>query len=127
MKKIVKFLAICLLSGVTSFSVTVAMNIFHVPSAPGIVDVKYTDFISITLTALGLMIAVLGFFVAAAGVIGWSAIESRLKSHSTEYVAKQLAKDGELRSELERLISQIAYSGIEGLKKPEAEERPYND
>lgn len=65
--------------------------------------------------------------MAAAGVIGWSTMESKLKSHSVEYFSEQLAKDGPLRKELEQLIVDVASSGIERLKAPQAEETPYND
>lgn len=91
-------------------------------------DVSYTDFISITLTALGLMITVLGFFVAAAGVIGWATLESKLRDHSFEYFTQQLGKEGPLRKDLEKLFADIAYTGVQGLKQSNKEEEgPYSD
>lgn len=92
-------------------------------------DMKYQDFVSISLTALGLMMTILGFFVAAAGVIGWATIESKLKDHSITYFKEQLSKDGPLRAEFEQLLAEIAYEGIDNLKaalNPQAETE-YND
>ncbi|RYF49492.1 MAG: hypothetical protein EOO38_07795 [Cytophagaceae bacterium] len=106
---------------------TIVLHVVHTPNVLTVNDVKYTDFLSITLTALGLMITVLGFFVAAAGVIGWSTLENKLRSHSVEYFAKQLEKEGPLRKELEELFADIAYTGIEGLKEPPRDETPYDD
>ena len=77
---------------------------------------SYTDFLSITLTALGLMITVLGIFIAAVGVIGWSTLENKLRSHSVDYFTKQLAKDGELRKDFENLILSVSYAGVEEVK-----------
>ena len=125
MNKALKIAAICIVAAVVSAVTTILIHIGKISASPS--DIQYTDFLSITLTALGLMITVLGFFVAAAGVIGWTTLENKLKSHSVDYFAKQLEKDGQLRGELEQLFADIAYTGIEGLKEPSKEEGPYND
>lgn len=95
------------------------------------VSMSYADFLSITLTALGLMITVLGIFVAAVGVIGWSTLENKLKSHSVDYFTKQLEKDGDLRKEIEQLILGVSYAGVEKVKEEEGmgerEEGRYSD
>ena len=98
-------------------------------------DLTYGDFLSITLTALSLMITVLGIFVAAASFIGWTTIENKLRDHSVTYFQDQLSKDGKLREEFEQIISHIAYEGVENFKtqrgmtdKPNnVEEEDYND
>jgi uncharacterized membrane protein YidH (DUF202 family) len=89
-----KFFALCIVAATVAALTTIVFHIAHTPVAPAASDIKYSDFISVTLTALGLMITVLGFFVAAAGVIGWSTLENKLRSHSVEYFAKQLEKEG---------------------------------
>lgn len=122
-----KFLALCIVAAAAGAFATIILHVTHTPDLPAANDIKYSDFLSITLTALGLMITVLGFFVAAAGVIGWSTLESKLRSHSVEYFAKQLEKEGPLRKELEELFADIAYTGIEGLKEPPRDETPYDD
>jgi hypothetical protein len=122
-----KFLALCIVAAAAGAFMTIVLHVVHTPNVLTVNDVKYTDFLSITLTALGLMITVLGFFVAAAGVIGWSTLENKLRSHSVEYFAKQLEKEGPLRKELEELFADIAYTGIEGLKEPPRDETPYDD
>ncbi|TPG43556.1 hypothetical protein EAH79_07360 [Sphingomonas koreensis] len=124
MAKMLKFIALCITSAAVAAIVTIVLHVAHVSFTE---DITYTDFISITLTALGLMITVLGLFVAAAGVIGWTTLESKLRSHSVEYFGKQLEKGGPLREELEEFFADIAYSGIEGLKAPDKEEGPYTD
>lgn len=95
------------------------------------VNMSYADFLSITLTALGLMITVLGIFVAAVGVIGWSTLENKLRSHSVDYFTKQLEKDGDLRKEIEQLILGVSYAGVEKVKEEEGigerEEGRYSD
>ena len=122
-----KFIAICIVAAVSGAAATLVLHFVGGAGAPAS-DVSYSDFLSITLTALSLMITVLGLFVAAAGVIGWSTLESKLRSHSLEYFTNQLSKEGPLRQELEALIATIAYRGIEGLKEEAKEEEgPYTD
>jgi hypothetical protein len=127
MSAALKFFALCIVAAAIGALTTIILHMAHTPLLPTQNDIKYSDFISITLTALGLMITVLGFFVAAAGVIGWSTLENKLKSHSVEYFSKQLEKEAPLRKELEELFADIAYTGIEGLKEPPKDESPYND
>jgi len=103
------------------------LHFIHTSSAVEVDDVKYTDFLSITLTALSLMVTILGIFIAVAGVVGWATLESKLKAHSVDYFAEQLKQGAPLRGELELFFSQIAHSGIEGLREPPTEERPYTD
>lgn len=127
MRKWLRYTAFGFIAALAGAAASAAFHMFGVSLPADTVDVSYADFLSITLTALSLMITVLGIFVAAAGVIGWSTMESKLKSHSVEYFSEQLAKDGPLRKELEQLIVDVASSGIERLKAPQAEETPYND
>lgn len=119
MKAVFKFLALAFVAGLSGAVTTL---IYHIASARGStpsLDLSYVDFLSITLTALSLMITVLGFFVAAASVIGWTTIENKLRDHSVNYFKDQLKKDGQLRNELEELIASIAYEGIENFKPVE--------
>ncbi|UZW55407.1 hypothetical protein NUH86_00970 [Sphingobium sp. JS3065] len=126
MVSVVKFFVLCMVAAAAGVAATMSLHFFHVPAGAS-TDVSYADFLSITLTALSLMITVLGLFLAAAGVIGWTTLESKLRSHSVDYFAQQLAKDGPLRKELEELFADIAYTGIDGLKAPEQQEDPYAD
>ncbi|GAA4821725.1 hypothetical protein GCM10023232_18760 [Sphingosinicella ginsenosidimutans] len=121
MKGVFKFLALAFIAGLSG---AIATFIYHIALARGAtpsLDLSYVDFISITLTALSLMITVLGFFVAAASVIGWTTIENKLRDHSVSYFKDQLKKDGQLRTEFEGLIASIAYEGIENFKPHEQE------
>ena len=127
MASVLKFLGICLIAAAAGAGASLVLHLVHTQSLPANDDIKYTDFLSITLTALSLMITVLGLFLAAAGVIGWTTLESRLKAHSVEYFSKQLDKDSQLRKELEQLIVKVASSGIEGLGRKPEDERPYSD
>lgn len=117
MAQIFKFLALALIAAVAGAGVTI---LFHWGTAPAmsatVDDITYADFLSITLTALGVMITILGFFVAAAGVLGWTTLENKLKSHSVDYFKEQLKENAKLRREFEELIVKVAHSGIESFK-----------
>lgn len=134
MKKLFKFFILALVAAISGAVVTGAFHLGIAPAQVDAADVSYADFLAITLTALALMITILGFFVATAGVIGWTTLENKLKDHSTSYFKDQLSKDGELRAELEELFADIAYGGVEEYKKSIAndegqslEESEYND
>lgn len=135
MVRIFKFLLLVLVTGVSSAAVTA---MFHMGTGLTPIsgnDIGYVDFITISLTALSLMITILGFFIAAAGVIGWATLENKLREHSVSYFKAQLSENGELRNEFEKLIIKITHSGIgdylerangEGANRQEGEQE-YND
>ena len=134
MIKLFKFFMLALIAGISSAAVTGAFHLGIAPPPVGAADLSYADFLAITLTALALMITILGFFVATAGVIGWTTLENKLRDHSTSYFKDQLSKDGELRAELEELFADIAYEGVEEYKKSSStnggkdqDEVEYND
>ena len=125
---------LALIAAISGAAVTGAFHLGIAPPQVGADDISYADFLAITLTALALMITILGFFVATAGVIGWTTLENKLKDHSTSYFKDQLSKDGDLRAELEDLFAEIAYEGVEEYKKnssnvsgEDREEIEYND
>lgn len=126
MSRALKLIGFLIVAATAGAGASLLLHQFGGPTA-GNNDVSYADFLSITLTALSLMVTVLGLFVAAAGVIGWSTLESKLRSHSVEYFSQQLEKGAPLRKDLEGLFAEIAYTGIEGLKKPGADEDRYVD
>lgn len=113
MRDLFKFIASMIAAGIAGAFVTF---FFHVGAGGNSIrstDVSYADFLSVTLTALALMITILGFFVAAAGVIGWTTIENKLRDHSINYFKDQLGSDGKLREEIEQLIEELTYRGID--------------
>jgi len=116
MARLFKFLILAFVAGVSGAIVTVLLHLGIAPETVAADDLTYSDFLSITLTALALMITVLGIFVAAAGVIGWTTLENKLRSHSIEYFQDQLKKDAKLRKEFEQIIIRIGHEGIEDFK-----------
>ncbi len=105
----------------------------HLPP-PGS-DMTYADFIGIMLTALGVMLTALTIFLGVLAVLGWTTFENKLKDHSTNYIQGELSSNGKLRYDLEKLITDIAYRGVENFKaqqglNPEVDagsESEYND
>lgn len=92
-------------------------------------DMTYSDFISIILTALGVMLTALTIFLGVLAVVGWTSIESKLRDHSISYFKDQLSSEGPLRAELEELFTEIAYEGIESYKTQQQsnQEEAYRD
>lgn len=92
-------------------------------------DMTYSDFISVILTALGVMLTALTIFLGVLAVVGWTSIESKLRDHSISYFKDQLSSEGPLRAELEELFTEIAYEGIESYKSQQQsnQEEDYRD
>lgn len=94
-------------------------------------DVKYIDLIAVVLSALSVMITVLGIFLAALAIIGWATFETKLRDSSLNYFTSQLGEGGALRKELEALLVDISLKGVQGQSgnaDPETgPEKPYND
>lgn len=111
--KAIRFLLISLgflvVIGLIIFSLTASSLLAE--AAPA--EIKYTDVVVIVLTALSLMITILGIGLAVMGVIGWATFESKLRDSSLSYFAEQLGKDGPLRRELESLLIEISLKGVE--------------
>lgn len=115
MKILFKAFLITLCSAVTAAITTYAYHRFLI-NKPITESIDYKDFVSISMTALGLMLTILGFFVAAASLIGWTTIESKLKDHSIQYFKEQLKEGSELRKKLDEIVSSVAYEGVRNLE-----------
>jgi hypothetical protein len=113
MKKIPKYVlgALAVLTTLGLVVFVVAASALLRESAP--TEIKYTDVVVIVLTALSLMVTILGVGLAVMAVIGWATFESKLRDSSFSYFAEQLGKDGPLRRELESLLIEISLKGVE--------------
>lgn len=131
MRRALWMLAYCFVTTALVIGLTVFLSRFAPNQAIG--EIRYVDLISIVLTALSIMITILGLFGAALGVIGWATFESKLRDNSFSYLTAELSKDGKLRKEFETILTEISLRGV----RPEesepnepdhrAPESPYND
>ena len=55
--------------------------------------VSSAEFISIILTALGVILAALALFIGGLAVIGWATFEERLKLHSEEFLKRRFSPE----------------------------------
>lgn len=73
---------------------------------PETVSITYTDYISIMLTALAVILAALAFFVGVLAIVGWGQIrtsaEERARQVAREMIAESLKKNGDLRKLVEK-------------------------
>lgn len=108
---------------VASAATTAVFHLLPVEAVVATNEMSYSDFLSVTLTALGLMLTVLGFFLAALGVVGWTTFESKLRDSSFSYLTAELSKDGKLRQEFEAILTELSLQGIRA-SDPEGESIP---
>lgn len=76
--------------------------------------ISYSDFISIMLTAISLLMTLLAIFLAVLGVMGWNSIEQRVHQKTEAYLAK-LETEIQRRAEdtIREKTSAIMYEGVE--------------
>lgn len=55
--------------------------------------ISSADFISIILTALGVVLAALALFIGGLAIVGWATFEDRLKQHSEEFLKRRFSAD----------------------------------
>lgn len=66
-------------------------------------DIKYTELISVILTALGVILAALAVFLGAIALYSWRNFDSRVKGHVEEYL-EQFLKPTERYEAVRELI-----------------------
>lgn len=85
----------------------VAGYLLHIAHTGGIavhrigppVELSYADFVAILLTGFGIIIAVAGVALAAAGIVGWNSIESKAMSIAERITKSNIEdEDGKLHA-----------------------------
>ncbi len=127
MRYIPHIITIMLILAIGASLLLIVQHAAHLPSPDN--QMTYADFITIILTALGVMLTALTIFLGVLAVVGWTSIESKLRDHSMSYFKDELSSNGSLRAELEELFTEIAYEGIESYKSQQQpkQEEDYRD
>lgn len=76
------------------------------------IRVSYIDFISVVLTCLGVILTAVTLFVGVLAVIGWTSIETRLRSHSIEFIGSELSEDKPLGQMVRKAVREAVYEGV---------------
>lgn len=63
-------------------------------------DISASDFISIILSALGVILTALALFLGVLALVGWATFEERLKQNSDEFLKKRFSAEDERYIEL---------------------------
>ena len=88
------------------------------------IRISYIDFISVILTALGVILTAVTLFVGALAVIGWTSIETRLRSHSIEFIGSELREDKPLGRMVRKAVRDAVYEGVMPADSGEHEDVP---
>lgn len=88
---------------------------------------SYADFVSILLTCLGVMLAIVTLFVGLLAVLGWTSIETRLRDHSIEYIGSELQEGKPLGELVRKAVREAVYEGVSPLDEDEAFEDQDHD
>ncbi|WP_152485837.1 hypothetical protein [Euryhalocaulis caribicus] len=95
----------------------------YISSSP---NISYTDFISLMLTAISVLMTILAIFLGALGIIGWNAISSKVRSKTDEFLSDGFEEGNHLHDILRRRATEIMYEGVAPLR-PENGEEEYTD
>ena len=102
---IVGLLGLCLCAAATGAALT-----RHFGTSNYIIS--YADFISVMLTAISLLLTLLGFFIAILAFIGWNSISGKVASDVSKFLADGF-KDGQpLHKMLVDQTNRAMYEGV---------------
>lgn len=82
--------------------------------------ISYSDFVSIMLTAISLLMTVLAIFLAVLGFIGWTSIEQRVHSKTEAYLSQlndKIMKQAE--NAIREKTNAIMYEGVSAVEEDE--------
>ncbi len=89
--------------------------------------VSYVDMVSLMLTGVTIMLAILGFVVAVLAFVGWRSIQTIAEASARSTVSDAIKDGGRLHSVVQKEVRDIIrYSGVEALDT-EFEEQVGND
>jgi hypothetical protein len=63
-------------------------------------NITYVDFISITLTALGTILAALAIFLGGMALVSWRTFDNRVKYHAEEFLEKRFSPSDQRYADL---------------------------
>ncbi|MBO6764060.1 hypothetical protein [Maricaulis sp.] len=75
-------------------------------------SINYTDFISILLSAISLLMTLLAFFLAVLGFIGWNALSEKVSSKTEEFLENGFKTGEDLHKLLESKVKEVMYQGV---------------
>ena len=75
-------------------------------------NINYTDFVSIMLTAVWVIITVLALILAIAGVLGWQSISKGVQNRTTDFLQDGLQDGGLLAKLVEKHVTDFMYKGV---------------
>lgn len=101
--------------------------ISYLPQEPDTVQISYTDFVSIMLTGISIILAALGFVIALLAFIGWNSIGAKVKETAEEFLAASVEDGGELHEAVRKEAREIyRYQGVEAVDTDFVEEGQEN-
>jgi hypothetical protein len=83
--------------------------------------ISSADFISIILTALGVILAALALFIGVLAIVGWATFEERLKHHSEEFLRRRFSPEDQRYVDLVNELKEDVRRELE-LKNPKPDE-----
>lgn len=83
---------------------------------------SYADFISVMLTAISLLMALLAFFIAILAYIGWNSISGKVASDVRKFLADGFEDGQPLHKMLVDQTSRAMYEGVYQVDEEFAEE-----
>jgi hypothetical protein len=113
---LVGVLVLCLISGVVGGALTRFFSPSHI-------SISYVDFISISLSAVSVMMTVLAIFLAVFGVIGWNAISSGVHRRTEDFLNEGFKEGNVLYEMIRARTNEIMYEGISTVESsPQADD-----
>lgn len=86
-------------------------------------SISFADFIAVLLSAVTLLITLLGFILALLAYVGWrelnERIDSKVVSRTTEFLEEGFRENGSLHKMLQVNAKRASYSGVDPISDEE--------
>jgi hypothetical protein len=82
-------------------------------SGANTVEISYTAFVSIMLTAVSIILAALGLVFAIVAVIGWNTIGERVSSLATTFLQNSFKDGGDMHKTIGERVSSLATTFLQ--------------
>ncbi len=86
-------------------------------------EISTVDFITIMLSSISVLLALLTIFLAVFGFIGWRAINDRVRDHSLTYLGNELQEGKPMFMLIQKAVLEEVYKGV----RPAGDDLPFDD
>jgi len=121
--KLLGYIFACLIAG--GFGAILVVGILSINIDA---NLQYTDFVSILLSLLAVILTALAIMIGIASFIGWNSISRGIENSTIEFLSKESEDGGKLEDMVRKEVREYVYAGFDPIPEgSDATESPYDE